>query len=163
MNHLRTIPPVAFPVRLGTYSDENSDLEVPDGSETILDNLEGRTIWGVSNAYSDNPIAALTETGSFTNRGRTGMINATVKYDFSWLVKGLKSYTFLNLNSYLMTRIGKSPDYLAYASPQEQQALDAYAGRVRRWGPPGGSAAPFWRLLPARRRGRPPARRRCPR
>ena len=120
MNHLRTIPPVAFPVRLGTYSDENSDLEVPDGSETILDNLEGRTIWGVSNAYSDNPIAALTETGSFTNRGRTGMINATVKYDFSWLVKGLKSYTFLNLNSYLMTRIGKSPDYLAYVWNRDQ-------------------------------------------
>ncbi len=131
MNHIRTIPPVAFPVRLGVYSEKNNDLDIPDDDEMSLENLEGRTIWGVSNSYPNNPIAALTEGGSFTNRGRTGMVNTTIKYDFSWLLKGLKSYTFLNLNTYLMTRIGKSPDYLAYVWDRDQGivSLSSHTGK----------------------------------
>ena len=100
---LRTIPAIAFPLHITP--------EVPDGSVELS---KERTIYGVSNQWSNNPVAALSENGFYTTKGRTGMINATVDYDFVKLVKGLHSTTFLNLNLYQMTRIGQNPDYAAY-------------------------------------------------
>ncbi len=104
-----TIPPVAFPLVLGTYSEEGGFTGV-EGT----DNLKGRTIYGISSQYQTNPLAAITEQGFRTERTRSGMVNTTLTYDFSSLVKGLKSVTFINLNTLLLNRQAKQSDYLAY-------------------------------------------------
>ena len=48
-----------------------------------------------------------------TDRGRSGVVNATLTYDLGSLVKGLKFQSYVGLNLFNMTRIGKNPDYTA--------------------------------------------------
>ncbi len=109
---LRTIPSNSFPVYV---TPETQD----EGVEA------GKTIYAVSNRYPNNPVAALAENGNYTTKGRTGMINTRIDYDCSSFVKGLKSTTFLNLNVYSMTRIGKNPDYVAYLYDPTSASLNA--------------------------------------
>ena len=72
LSDVLTVPAVAFP------------LVVSRDEET------GNTIYGVSSTYKDNPYASLTENGFSTDRGRSGVVNATLTYDLGSLVKGLK-------------------------------------------------------------------------
>ena len=107
LRDLQTIPGIAFPLHVVPQTAGGADDE-----EAALG--RGRTIYGVSGRFPDNPVGALSENGSYTTKGRTGMVNATLDYDCSSFAKGLKSTTFVNLNVYSMTRIGKNPDYIAY-------------------------------------------------
>lgn len=95
LSDVLTVPAVAFP------------LVVSRDEET------GNTIYGVSSTYKDNPYASLTENGFSTDRGRSGVVNATLTYDLGSLVKGLKFQSYAGLNLFNMTRIGKNPDYTA--------------------------------------------------
>lgn len=95
LSDVLTVPAVAFP------------LVVSHDEET------GNTIYGVSSTYKNNPYASLTENGFSTERGRSGVVNATLTYDLGALVKGLKFQSYVGLNLFNMTRIGKNPDYTA--------------------------------------------------
>lgn len=95
LSDVLTVPAVAFP------------LVVSRDEET------GNTIYGVSSTYKDNPYASLTQNGFSTDRGRSGVVNATLTYDLGSLVKGLKFQSYAGLNLFNMTRIGKNPDYTA--------------------------------------------------
>ena len=91
---------------------------------------KNRAIYGVGNQWSNNPVAALSENGSYTTKGRTGLVTATVDYDCSSFAKGLKSTTFLGLNLYQMTRIGQNPDYYGYLWDRQMGvgAISAHKG-----------------------------------
>ena len=95
LSQVTTIPAIAFP------------LIVSHDEET------GNKIYGVSTVYKDNPYASLTENGFSTERGRSGVVNATLSYDLHALVKGLKFQSYVGMNLFNMNRIGKNPDYTA--------------------------------------------------
>ena len=61
-----------------------------------------------------NPIGNLSGQGYYSDRGRTGVINAALNYDLGGLIKGLKSSTYLGVNVHNLVRIGKNNDYIAY-------------------------------------------------
>lgn len=88
-------PPVAFPVHVG------------------LNTETGGWIYGLSEVYTSNPYAALTEKGFFTERERSGIVNGTLTWDMGKIAKGLKFESYVGLNVFNMDRIGKTPDYLA--------------------------------------------------
>ena len=90
-----TTPPVAFPVHVG------------------LNTETGGWIYGLSEVYTSNPYAALTEKGFFTERKRSGIVNGTLTWDMNKIAKGLKFESYVGLNVFNMDRIGKTPDYLA--------------------------------------------------
>lgn len=90
-----TTPPVAFPVHVG------------------LNTETGGWIYGLSEVYTSNPYAALTEKGFFTERERSGIVNGTLTWDMNKIAKGLKFESYVGLNVFNMDRIGKTPDYLA--------------------------------------------------
>ena len=90
-----TSPPVAFPVHVG------------------LNTETGGWIYGLSEVYTSNPYAALTEKGFFTERERSGIVNGTLTWDMGKIAKGLKFESYVGLNVFNMDRIGKTPDYLA--------------------------------------------------
>ena len=117
LRDLQTIPSIAFPLHVEPPTEGSGAEDAAIG--------RGRTIYGVSNRYPDNPVAALSENGSYTTKGRTGMVNATLDYDCSSFAKGLRSTTFVNLNVYSMTRIGKNPDYVAYVYNPSDYTLGA--------------------------------------
>lgn len=116
LSDLQTIPSIAFPLHVEPPTAGSGDDEAIG---------RGRTIYGVSSRYPNNPVAALSENGSYTTKGRTGMVNATLDYDCSSFAKGLRSTTFVNLNVYSMTRIGKNPDYVAYVYDPSDHTLGA--------------------------------------
>ena len=95
LSDVLTVPALAFP------------LVVSRDEET------GNTIYGVSSTYPNNPYASLTENGFSTERARSGVVHATLTYDLGSLVKGLKFQSYIGLNLFNMTRIGKNPDYTA--------------------------------------------------
>ena len=116
LSDLQTIPSIAFPLHVEPPTAGSGDDEAIG---------RGRPIYGVSSRYPNNPVAALSENGSYTTKGRTGMVNATLDYDCSSFAKGLRSTTFVNLNVYSMTRIGKNPDYVAYVYDPSDHTLGA--------------------------------------
>lgn len=109
----RETPAVAFPLAFGRVSS----------LEGVDDVKSGSTVYAVSRVFGDNPYALLVEGGSYTDRYRSGMFHASVDVDCRWLLKGLKSRTFVNLNSFFHTRNGRKDDYLAY-----YWDADAYVG-----------------------------------
>lgn len=90
-----TVPGSAYPLHLGINTET------------------GDQIYGVSQQYGYNPYAALLEGGFMTERGRSGVINATLSWDMHKFVKGLKFESNIGLNVYNQDRIGKKEDYLA--------------------------------------------------
>lgn len=100
----RDIPGTAFPLALGRSS----------GLSAEENGLGGSTVYAVSRTFTENPYARLVDGGFYTGRYRSGMFNVSVDLDMSWLLKGLKSRTFVNLNSFYWTKTGKENDYLAY-------------------------------------------------
>lgn len=95
LSDVTSVPAIAFP------------LVVSHDEET------GNKIYGVNTTYKDNPYASLTENGFSTERGRSGVVNATISYDLHALIKGLRFQSYVGLNLFNMNRIGKNPDYTA--------------------------------------------------
>ena len=112
LSQVTTIPAIAFP------------LIISHDEET------GNKIYGVSTVYKDNPYASLTENGFSTERGRSGVVNATLSYDLHALVKGLKFQSYVGLNLFNMNRIGKNPDYTAviYDPATEETVKTSHEG-----------------------------------
>lgn len=90
-----TTPPVEFPLIVSQ------------------DGTTGNTVYGVSQNYGTNPYAALTENGFFTETGRSGTVTTSLTYDLHALVRGLKFQSYVGLDLFNMTCIGKNPDYTA--------------------------------------------------
>ena len=102
-NDWMNVPPVAYPVILGTnYSD------------SVADELDGLTIYGTTPQFTSNPYAKLMEGGSAVRKLRSGMIFVNVGLDFSRWVKGLKSETSVSYSTFTGYTISKSEDYLSY-------------------------------------------------
>lgn len=104
----RTVPAVAYPL----------ELELPDGAGTA---------YGVSKSWTQNYYALMKEGGFRTNRMRSGLMDVALDVDFSWLLKGLKSRTWLAASNFAQTTIGKNDDYIAWywssdAGIQEQSS-----------------------------------------
>jgi TonB-linked SusC/RagA family outer membrane protein len=98
LNDITTIPPIAFPVYAAPYDPESGNPPY----------------FGISNSYSQNPIANLTANGYYTESGRTGTANVSLEFDMKSILEGLKSRSYLGFNSFNMLRIGKSVDYYGY-------------------------------------------------
>lgn len=99
-------PALAFPLTL--YVDPESEYYDPSVMEGNV------TVYGISRIYDSNPYAAQLENGYYNSKRRSGMFNATLDFDMSWLLPGLKSKTFVNIDTFHSINIGKSEDYLAY-------------------------------------------------
>lgn len=95
LGDMTTIPAIAFPV-----------YALNDGKNDPW--------YAVSSSYNRNPIGALEACGYYKEQTRTSAANMALEYDFSELVKGLKSRTFLSFNLLNLTRIGKKNNYIAY-------------------------------------------------
>ena len=104
-NNYRSVPEVAYPLVLGTVGGD---------AESDIATMIGQTIYGVSKTFGTNYYAELLEGGRQTIRNRSGFFNANLDIDFSWLLKGLKSKTYVMTSSFLSTTIGKNNDYIAY-------------------------------------------------
>ncbi|MBQ5984662.1 MAG: SusC/RagA family TonB-linked outer membrane protein [Bacteroidales bacterium] len=100
-----SVPGIAFPLTLSTETDENGDQV---------------TIYGVSKVFGSNPYAERLEGGYVTRKARSGIFQAHLDVDFSWFLPGLKSRTGLQTNSFVLSNIGMTHDYLAYYWDKEQ-------------------------------------------
>ncbi len=96
MSLIHSVPQTAYPL----YLDRDADT--------------GEYNWTVSARYPNNPYATLYDSGFYTETGRTGLTDATLHYDLSGLVPGLRSETRFGLNLYYSTRIGMEEDYMGY-------------------------------------------------
>lgn len=105
LSDINAIPPIAFPVH------------------AAYDEISQTPWFGVSQAFSDNPIGGLTSQGYYTETGRTGAANIALNYDMSHLIKGLSSKTFVGFNLYNLVRIGKAENYIAYIATPSTGAL----------------------------------------
>lgn len=105
-NNYRSVPAVAYPLSFGI----NDVSEGDEGDEGPL----GSTIYGVSRTFGNNYYALQKEGGFNVSRTRSGLANAAVDVDMSWLLKGLKSRTSFSLSTAAHSTIGKYNDYLAY-------------------------------------------------
>jgi TonB-linked SusC/RagA family outer membrane protein len=94
--NINNTPPIAFPV----YANNDPSLKAP--------------WYGVSSLYPVNPVGNLMGNGYYTERGRNGSAKASITYDMSDLIKGLKSMTFVSFDALNLVRIGKAKDYIAY-------------------------------------------------
>ncbi len=102
-NAYRLVPAVAYPVEIGV-----NDGLVDDFASNIM-------IYGVSKQFETNYYAALQQSGRFYNtRSTTAVVNSSIDIDLGWLVKGLKSRTYVNFGLNDMARVGKANDYLAF-------------------------------------------------
>jgi TonB-linked SusC/RagA family outer membrane protein len=112
LSDINLMPPVANPVYAATQTVE----KVPYyGINNSFVSYASGNPYGISNGYPlGNPIGNLTGQGYYSDRGRTGVINAALNYDLGSLIKGLKSSTYLGVNVHNLVRIGKSNDYIAY-------------------------------------------------
>ena len=112
LSDMNMLPPIANPVYAATQTAE----KVPyfGVNNSFLTYASGNP-YGAANGYPlGNPIGNLTGQGYYTDRGRTGVVNAVLTYDLGKTIKGLKSSTYLGINVHNLVRIGKSNDYIAY-------------------------------------------------
>ncbi len=112
LSDINLLPPVANPVYAATQTVE----KVPYyGINNSFVSYASGNPYGISSGYPlGNPIGNLTGQGYYSDRGRTGIINAALNYDMGNIIKGLKSSTYLGINVHNMVRIGKNNDYIAY-------------------------------------------------
>jgi len=101
ISEVNTTPGLAFPI----YAYTGEELEYP--------------WYGVSTSYTQNPIANITETGSYTETTRKGLINVGLDFDLGFLVKGLSSYTKVAYDVTNLVRLGTTEDYAAYILEKE--------------------------------------------
>lgn len=110
----RSVPPVAFPVVLGTSMGQ-TDL---DGDK------EGALIYAVSKTFTDNPYGRVVDGGFFTAKQRSGMFNADLNVDLGFLLRGLKTRSHVTFGSYYLYNVGKSNDFLAYYWNPDEDITD---------------------------------------
>jgi len=96
LNDITNTPPIAFPV----YVNNDPSLKSP--------------WYGISSAYTTNPVGNLVKNGYYNESGRNGAINALFEWNMSNIIPGLKSRTFIDFNTYYLLRIGKSENYTSY-------------------------------------------------
>ncbi len=96
LNDITNIPPIAFPV----YVNNDSTLKSP--------------WYGISTAYTQNPVGNLVKNGYYNESGRNGAISALFEWNMDNIIPGLKSRTFIDFNTYYLLRIGKAENYTAY-------------------------------------------------
>ncbi len=96
LGDISTIPPIAFPV----YVNNDPGLKSP--------------WYGISSVYTQNPVGNLVKNGYYNESGRNGAISAMFEWNMDNIVKGLKSRTFIDFNTYYLLRIGKAENYTAY-------------------------------------------------
>jgi TonB-linked SusC/RagA family outer membrane protein len=114
LSDINTLPAIANPVYAATQTVENVPYYGVNNS--FLTYGSGNP-YGVSSTYPlANPIGNLVGQGYYTDRSRSGVINATLNYDFGNFIKGLKSSTYLGFNVHNMVRLGKTNDYIAYVA-----------------------------------------------
>lgn len=94
----RSVPAVAYPL----------ELTLPEGAGG------DSRVYGVSKSWTQNYYALMNEGGFRTNRMRSGVIDVAMDVDFSFLLKGLKSRTWLAASNFAQTTIGKNDDYIAW-------------------------------------------------
>lgn len=100
INDITYIPPIAFPVYATPYDPKSG---IPP-------------YFGVSNSFGTNPIGNLTSNGYYTESGRTGNADVAVDFDMKNILDGLKSKSFLGLNTFNQLRIGKAEQYYGYVA-----------------------------------------------
>jgi len=112
LSDINTIPAIANPVYAATQTTEGVPYY---GVNNSFITYAGGNPYGVSSGSPlANPIGNLVGQGYYADRSRTGVINATLTYDFSDFIKGLKATTYFGLNVHNLVRLGKTNDYLAY-------------------------------------------------
>lgn len=89
-------PGNAFPV----YANNSDELTKP--------------WYGVSQNFTQNPVGNLVHNGEYIDRTRKGLINVAVDMDFSFLLPGLKSTSFVAYDATNLVRIGTTENYEAY-------------------------------------------------
>jgi TonB-linked SusC/RagA family outer membrane protein len=97
LTDITNTPPVAFPV----YVNNDPSLKSP---------------WYAlsTNTNFTNAIGNLVKNGYYSESGRNGAISSRFEWNMGNLVKGLKSYTFFDFNTFYLLRIGKAENYTAY-------------------------------------------------
>lgn len=108
-----TVPSIAFPI----YAD--------------FDPETGDPWYGVSSNYKYNPIGNLVDNGYYSEKGRLGVVNISLDYDMSHLLKGLKSRTHFGFNTYNLTRIGKAERYAAYTVTPNADKTDVTLTKIQ--------------------------------
>jgi TonB-linked SusC/RagA family outer membrane protein len=113
---INTISPIANPV-YAVPSSETVEGQPYYGVNNSFISYASGNPYGISSGYPlANPIGNVEGQGYYTDRGRTGIINAQLNYDFGKFVKGLKSNTYFGVNLHNLVRLGKENDYLAYVA-----------------------------------------------
>jgi TonB-linked SusC/RagA family outer membrane protein len=111
LSDINLLPPIANPVYGATQTVEGVPYYMVNTA--FLTYASGNP-YGVSSGYPlANPIGNLVSQGYYADRSRTGVINATLNYNFGNMIKGLKSSTYFGLNVHNLVRLGKSNDYMA--------------------------------------------------
>lgn len=96
LSDINTTPPIEFPV----YANNDASLTKP--------------WYAVSTNYTQNPIGNIMHNGEYTDKIRKGLINVALDLDFSFLLKGLKSSTYVAFDGTNLIRLGTAEDYDAY-------------------------------------------------
>jgi TonB-linked SusC/RagA family outer membrane protein len=114
LTDINSTPAIAYPKY--AYYDEAAGLPWYGVSNSFITYASGNP-YGVSSGYPlGNAIGGIDDQGYYNDKGRTGVINAQLNYDFKNSIKGLKSSTYLGLNVHNLVRLGKTNDYLAYVA-----------------------------------------------
>jgi TonB-linked SusC/RagA family outer membrane protein len=96
LNDITNISPIAFPV----YVNNDPALKSP--------------WYGISSQFGTNPVGNLAKNGYYRESGRNGAISAMFEWNMDNIIKGLKSSTFIDFNTFYLLRVGKSENYTAY-------------------------------------------------
>lgn len=96
ISDINSIPAISFPI----YANNDPELETP--------------WYAVSSLHTQNPIANITENGSYSETIRKGLMNAGLDIDLSFITKGLKSMTYGVYDATNLVRLGTAEDYAAY-------------------------------------------------
>lgn len=96
LNDITNIPPIAFPV----YVNNDPSLKSP--------------WYGISSSYGTNPVGNLVKNGYYNESGRNGAISSLLEWNMGNIIRGLKSRTFVDFNTFYLLRIGKSENYTSY-------------------------------------------------
>lgn len=115
LSDINTLPAIANPVYV-TPADAQEGIPYYGVNNSFLTYASGNPYGTTTNDPLANPIGNVEGQGYYADRSRTGVINATLNYDFSKFVKGLKSSTYLGLNVHNLVRLGKENDYMGYVA-----------------------------------------------
>lgn len=113
ISDMNLLPGIVQPVYAATQTVEKVPYYAVNNS--FLTYASGNPYGNPSGYPLGNPIGNLESQGYYTDRNRTGVVNAMLNYDFKNLVKGLKSTSYIGFNIHDLIRLGKTNDYIAYA------------------------------------------------